>query len=170
MTQGPIPPPPMSPPPMSPMSPQMPHHSPQVDVSGKVNAPGIALMVTAVIGLLLQIKNLIMPMNSEQILYFMEEINPDLDVEQFSEVIEMATSGNKIFTIVGILLAIVVFIGGMKMRNMKNWGLCMAASIIALFPCTSPCCCLGIPIGIWALIVLMDSAVKDAFEMNKSSY
>jgi hypothetical protein len=39
----------------------------------------------------------------------------------------------------------------------------MAASIIAMIPCVSPCCLLGLPIGIWALVVLMKPEVKSAF-------
>jgi hypothetical protein len=49
------------------------------------------------------------------------------------------------------------------MLHLKNYGLCVAAAIIALVPCTSPCCCLGLPIGIWALVVLTKAEVKTAF-------
>jgi len=40
----------------------------------------------------------------------------------------------------------------------------VAASIIAMIPCVSPCCCLGLPFGIWALVVLARPAVKSAFQ------
>jgi hypothetical protein len=36
-------------------------------------------------------------------------------------------------------------------------------TILVMIPCLSPCCILGIPIGIWGLIVLMDPNVKAAF-------
>jgi hypothetical protein len=39
----------------------------------------------------------------------------------------------------------------------------MAASIIAIIPCFGPCCCLGIPVGIWALVVINKPEVKSAF-------
>jgi hypothetical protein len=32
-----------------------------------------------------------------------------------------------------------------------------------MIPCLSPCCCLGLPIGIWALVVLLDNNVKASF-------
>jgi hypothetical protein len=38
----------------------------------------------------------------------------------------------------------------------------MVASIFAMLPC-NPCCLLGLPIGIWALVVLSNEDVKDAF-------
>jgi hypothetical protein len=39
----------------------------------------------------------------------------------------------------------------------------MTASILALAPCISPCCLVGLPIGIWALVVLSKPEVKSSF-------
>ena len=38
------------------------------------------------------------------------------------------------------------------------------ASILAMIPCLSPCCLIGLPIGIWALVILMKPEVKAAFK------
>lgn len=38
------------------------------------------------------------------------------------------------------------------------------AAILAMIPCVSPCCLLGLPLGIWALIVLLKPEVKAAFQ------
>jgi hypothetical protein len=65
---------------------------------------------------------------------------------------------------VGIILSIVVLIGAIKMKGLENYGFAMAASIIALIPCVSPCCLLGIPFGIWSLVVLSDPIVKSSFK------
>jgi hypothetical protein len=35
--------------------------------------------------------------------------------------------------------------------------------VVAMVPCLSPCCILGLPLGIWALIVLMKPEVKSSF-------
>jgi hypothetical protein len=32
-----------------------------------------------------------------------------------------------------------------------------------MIPYISPCCCLGLPIGIWALVVLNNEQVKSSF-------
>jgi hypothetical protein len=66
-------------------------------------------------------------------------------------------------SVVGILLAAVVIVGAVRMRNLESYGLAMAAAVITLIPCTSPCCLLGLPFGIWALVVLSDDRVKAAF-------
>jgi len=49
------------------------------------------------------------------------------------------------------------------MMKLNNYGLCIAASIAALVPCLTPCCCLGLPAGVWALVVLCKPEVKAAF-------
>jgi hypothetical protein len=49
------------------------------------------------------------------------------------------------------------------MKKLKNWNLAMAGSILAMIPCISPCCIMGLPIGIWAVIVLMKPEIKSAF-------
>jgi len=62
-------------------------------------------------------------------------------------------------------LAIAGFIiyAGLQMRQLNGWGLSMAGAIVAMIPCISPCCLLGLPIGIWAILVLIDDEVKRAF-------
>jgi len=52
--------------------------------------------------------------------------------------------------------------GGLKMKKLENYGSVMTACILALLPCGN-CCCIGLPLGIWALVVLNRPEVKDAF-------
>jgi len=51
----------------------------------------------------------------------------------------------------------------LKMKKLENYGLAMTASILAMIPCLSPCCLIGLPIGIWAVVVLSKPEVKSAF-------
>lgn len=64
----------------------------------------------------------------------------------------------------GILFGVVVLLGALKMRKLESHGFAIAASIIAMIPCISPCCFLGIPMGIWALVVLLNEDVKAGFQ------
>jgi len=58
---------------------------------------------------------------------------------------------------------LVVF-GALQMKNRKNWGLAVAASVIAMIPCFNSCCCLlGLPAGIWSLVMLMKPEIKAEF-------
>jgi len=62
-----------------------------------------------------------------------------------------------------VMLAVVIVLGAIKMKNLESYGFAMASAIIAMIPCISPCCLLGFPFGIWALVVLNDAGVKAAF-------
>ena len=64
--------------------------------------------------------------------------------------------------IIGAVLHVVVIVGGVKMKNLDSYAFAMAASIIAMLPC-SCCCPVGLPLGIWSLVVLSDGGVKAAF-------
>ena len=65
--------------------------------------------------------------------------------------------------IIGSVIGIVVILGATKMKNLQAYGLALASSILAMIPCISPCCLLGLPIGIWAVVVLSNPEVKQAF-------
>jgi hypothetical protein len=65
--------------------------------------------------------------------------------------------------IISILVCVFIFYGALKMRKLENHGLCMAASIVAMIPCLSPCCLLGLPIGIWAVVILSKPEIKQYF-------
>jgi hypothetical protein len=56
-----------------------------------------------------------------------------------------------------------VFFGALSMKNLRRRGLAIAAGVLAVIPCLSPCYLLALPAGIWALVVLGSRDVKDAF-------
>lgn len=66
------------------------------------------------------------------------------------------------FCAVKLVLDLLTVYAGWQMRQLRSWGICLAGSIVAMLPC-SACCILGLPMGIWALIVLIDNEVKQAF-------
>jgi hypothetical protein len=62
------------------------------------------------------------------------------------------------------LAALVSFIGALRMKSLKSYGLSVASAVIAIVPCTTyVCCMLFMPFGIWAMIVLMKPEVKSQF-------
>ncbi|HZT82465.1 MAG TPA: hypothetical protein VFA26_19710 [Gemmataceae bacterium] len=63
---------------------------------------------------------------------------------------------------VGIVLGALITIGAVRMKRLESHGWGLASAILALIPCT-PCCLLGLPVGIWALVALNRPEVKDAF-------
>ena len=112
----------------------------------EIRAPAIALMVVSIIALGLGVLGLVF------------------------DVVLMAVNGQDLELIIrsiwGVALLLAssfVLFGAIKMKNMTDYGLARAAAIVAMIPCVGPCCLLGIPFGIWALVVLGKQHVKDAF-------
>lgn len=65
-------------------------------------------------------------------------------------------------SVIKLLLDLLTVFAGYQMRQLRSWTLSMAGSIAALLPC-SICCILGLPMGIWAIVVLIDEDVKRSF-------
>jgi hypothetical protein len=59
--------------------------------------------------------------------------------------------------------AIVIILGALRMKKLESYGMAMGASVLAMLPCSSACCLIGLPIGIWCLVTLNDEEVKEAF-------
>lgn len=80
-----------------------------------------------------------------------------------------SSSGSKIpgilwaFVMMGVN-AFIVF-GGLKMRSAQSYPVAMAAAILSVVPCCfNGCCCISsMPVGIFALVVLMKPEVKASF-------
>ena len=65
--------------------------------------------------------------------------------------------------LLGLALSGFLIFGAMKMRILESHGLAMGAAIVAMIPCGG-CCCIGLPVGIWALITLMKPEIKSQFQ------
>jgi hypothetical protein len=128
-----------------------------INVEQLVHGPATGLIVVGVIGFVLSIAGLVANLTGAVVNL------PGMDHN--TELLARTLSGTFgiISTIVSILLSGIIFWGGMQMKALRNHSLAMAASILAIIPCLSPCCLLGLPLGIWAAIVLAKPEVKAAF-------
>ena len=64
-------------------------------------------------------------------------------------------------------ISLLIILGGLRMRILRNYGFAVAASILAII--ASPGL-LGLPFGIWALIVLSRQEVRAAFEAGSARW
>ncbi len=62
-----------------------------------------------------------------------------------------------------LLMNVVTVVGALKMRRLESYSMARVAAILAVIPCTSACYLLGVPFGIWALMVLARPEVRSAF-------
>ena len=120
----------------------------------RTNGPGIGLMVVGGLAILYALASV--PLNM-----FQFANNPQLQ-ETLPKAAQFAIAA--IVAVIYVIVGVVILLGGMKMRGLQGYGLAMAGAILAMIPCCDgPCCLLGLPLGIWALVVLMDQQVKQAF-------
>ena len=77
------------------------------------------------------------------------------------------SAGYLVGTVIGHILFLsvngIVLAGAIQMMKLRSYGFAMTASILAVIPCCSPCFILGIPFGIWGIVVLSNAQVKHAF-------
>jgi hypothetical protein len=123
----------------------------------RVSAPATALIVTGILGICLQVLGIIFNLIQMTVGVQIAHQGPEAIPVMFG------TGINLVFGAIFMAIGVVVVVGATKMKNLENYSLAMASAIIAVIPCISPCCLLGLPFGIWALVVLNDSSVKAAF-------
>jgi len=127
----------------------------------RVSGPATGLLVTGIIGIVFQAAGLIL--NLTGIGFGAVPANPQgAPIDPNMMAMFQGTTAI-VAAIVGCVIGIVIIFGAMKMKNLESYGLAMTSSILALIPCISPCCLLGLPFGIWALVVLSDAQIKQAF-------
>ena len=66
--------------------------------------------------------------------------------------------------LLSLVVAPIVVYGAIKMMKGTKPGLAKAAAVLSILPVTSCCFLLGIPMGIWALVVLGKPEVKAVFD------
>lgn len=129
----------------------------QQEVAGKLQGPAIGLIVTAGIGSVFQLLSL-----------GLNVLGTGIGAlgagDATGGMVNLLSGGLGILiNIVGLLVAGFIVYGALQMKNVSKYSLSVAAAVVAMIPCLSPCCFIGLPVGIWALVVLLDAQVKQAF-------
>ena len=131
-------------------------------VAGRVKGPAIALIVTASLGLAYYLLSGVVTLVTGGAMFHRElPSNIPPEVRSFVESMQGPLAG--IINLVIAALNAFVLVGAIKMLRLRAYGLAMAACIVAMLPCQC-CCILGLPFGIWGLVVLSKPDVKKAFQ------
>lgn len=127
----------------------------------KVQAPAIALMVFGSLCLVASIFGTVNALIAAPPV--MPADSPEWAVQLTKNSVGPLAAG-----IQSVFIAVALFIlfGAVQMLRLKMWGVAMAASIVSMLNFGSCCCIVGLPLGIWALVVLLMADVKQAFAMN----
>jgi hypothetical protein len=131
----------------------------QVEPATQVQAPAVAMIVVSLVALIVGTLGLIADVFL--IVSGMVEKLEAMNDGPTSEYTDIA-----IRVIWGIILLVAssfVLYGALQMKRLKNYRVAVAASIVAMIPLVGPCCLLGIPFGIWAVITLAKPGVRQSF-------
>lgn len=130
---------------------------PTVDPREQVKLPAILLMVAAAIGAVFCVIALLLNVLGTGLGAMVSSSGEE-------QAVNMLSGGVGIMlNILGLGVAGFIVFGALQMKDLKNHSVALFASIAAMVPCVSPCCVVGLPVGIWALIVLNKPEVKAAF-------
>jgi hypothetical protein len=139
--------------------------------SGRLHAPAVGLIVTGILGVLLQLGSIVNELLGNPLQQAMLDFlaAQGMDTASFDS---LPLSGGLLFgtqfvlqLVMGLVfLALSGFVawGGFQMLRQRHHSACIAAAIAACLPC-SACCCLGLPFGIWAIVALNRADVRSAF-------
>ena len=126
-------------------------------VSGRVTPPAIAIVVVGVLGIAVSLFN---------VAYAFGEPNIDPNAPAFIQEMQKGSTGPAAIAIQSLFVLVNAFIifGGVQMLRLKMWWIAVAASFAAMADFVTFCCVLGLPVGIWSLVILMLADVKTAFD------
>lgn len=135
-----------------------------------VKAPAICLKVVAGLSFILSLWGIVKLVFFRKVLD--EEMSrmvanyPQLQDAQVQKMLDMIYGpigiGSNLFAAV---VSVIIFWGATRMQQLRSFELCFIAVILAMLPCATNCCAwvFGLPLGIWALVVLNRSGVKSQF-------
>lgn len=140
----------------------------------RVGTPGLLLMLSGLVGLLLELGAIGASVAAPTFFYDLmvdmvknqppspEQQKQLKDMEAQKDGMRLDSPLNIASMAVGAVLNVLTVVGGLKMRSLSGYGLAMTGAIAGIVP-MGGCCCLTLPFGIWALIVLINPDVKSAF-------
>jgi hypothetical protein len=142
--------------------------APSSSARSKVNVPALLLIINAVIFMAVDVGVfLFAPAAMSGLFDSLNKLQQEQAAKTGQPVQQIQVPPDMGRPWVSTILALVgggfIIFGAMKMRNLESWGIALAATIVSMVPYASPCCCSGIFIGIYGLVVLMNSEVKAAF-------
>jgi hypothetical protein len=119
---------------------------------------GLLAAAMSVLGLFIRVLALMGKFSLRDFLPPMPELGPAIQQAEAS-----LRQPFGLFTdVVGLAVFVLVIIGALRMKALRSYGLAFGISILAMLPCQC-CCVLGLPFGIWALVVLSKPEVKSQF-------
>ena len=124
-----------------------------------VLAAGMALIIVASLGLAITTFNFARSFGAAHV---------DPAAPEFVRQMQQGAVGPVATAIQGacLLVNLFIIISGVQMMRL-NWGMAVTGSVLAMINVGSCCCVIGIPVGIWSLMVLMSPNTISIFTAAK---
>ncbi|MDC0574530.1 hypothetical protein OAO39_01225 [Pirellulaceae bacterium] len=124
-----------------------------------VKPPAMILMILSIISIVLSVGILIFSAGQIDMAIFEDFTRADPDEQEKA----VNVIGNVVGSILSIPFHIFFIFGCKKMMRLESKSVVWMMLILAVIPCCTPCC-VGLPIGIWGIVVMNDPIVKLAFK------
>jgi hypothetical protein len=124
--------------------------------AGKLRGPALGLMLVSGVNILVCLIVVIFALQSV-LAQRQTQVTTETTAESLSLVSLLTSCG------VSMIISGMILVGTQAMRSVRSFAMCVTISIIAVIPICSPLFALGVPFGIWALVVLMQPEVRYAF-------
>jgi hypothetical protein len=142
----------------------------------KVTLPAVFLVIMGALNLLwggYLIVNAIFTHSRtpEQMQKILEQQNPNmrkqLEAQGYTmrDIQNIAVYGGGGTGVAVILASLLLILGGIRMLQLRNYGLAIFSSVVAAVPFIScmACCCMGEVVGVWSIVVLLTPQVRMMF-------
>jgi hypothetical protein len=130
----------------------------------RVKGPAIGLLVIGVLGVIASLYGVAQSLFGLGGAITAEQAQELQDAGMPEWAMGAMMGGSILFNVLGLAGSAFVAYAGLQMQKLRSHGLAQVASVLVMIPCVSSCCCIvGIPIGVWALIVLNKPEVRSSF-------
>lgn len=129
---------------------------PPGDPLQKVSTPAMLMIVFASIAMVFSVASLVLNLVGAGLGGMFASGGSDAALQMFSGAVGMGFAG------LYVLINAFVIYGALQMKKLTNYNISIAAAVLCMLPC-GVCCLVNLPIGIWALVMLLDQGVKSAF-------
>lgn len=136
-----------------------------IDVSSKIKAPAIGLIIVGALNFALGLLSVLSGLLRLTGIIPGDNIPTD-EAERLGYFV--GTFGGYGVAFISLIIAPFIIYGAVRMLGGKSYKFAKTSAILAIIPFISCCFIIGIPFGIWALMVLSKPEVKAFFngEMN----
>ena len=131
------------------------------DLEKLVTPPAIAMIVLASLSLLFNLFEVVFHPFGK----LLDELLREFHYQNHGES-AFASALNVFSTLLSLAVGGVVLFGSFQMLRRRSWPFALTAAILMVVPCLGPCCPIGIPVGVWALVILLKPEVRQALERN----